>query len=202
MPPNYIHQSLVTIVSGQELESPARLIKIQLSGSHPPEFLIQSFWVSPRVCVSSKLAGAAAAAAGPRPCQERRSAPSPQVIDTSGVCLNTCRERRCDCCLCPHTSSLELTGAAQRVLPSNSTPVLILPAGVTRNTPNPHRNAYTYRLILRKRTDRLCLAKSVVPFRARECLFVLFCHPAPNEFRFLKNWGTHRTKCINLMCTA
>lgn len=137
--------------------------------------------MGPRIGVSSKFADAAAA--GPRPRHDRCSAPSPQVINPSRVCLNTSREMGCAAASALRTSFLELIDAAQRMLPSNPTPVLILPAGITLNTPNPLINAYTNRLILRKRTDRLCLANNAVPFHTRECLFILFCHPTPNKFR-------------------
>lgn len=39
----------------QASEPPRELFKAQIAGPHSQSFLIQSFWVGPRICISAQL---------------------------------------------------------------------------------------------------------------------------------------------------
>ena len=138
--------------------------------------------MGPRVCVSGKFTGDAAApgrvmsTALPGPCGWLMHAGFAGTFPVRWAVKAASSARG--------ASFLELLHTEQSLLPSNPTRVLILPAGITLNTPNPHINAYANRLILRRRTDRVRLANDAVPLHARECLFNLFCYPTPSGFGF------------------
>lgn len=95
------------------------------------------------------------------------------------VCWNPPSGMGCASCLC----------YTERT-PGSPTLALILPAGITLNTPNPHINASANRCSLRKRTDRVHLANDAVALHAGECLVDLFCVQLPMSLELcVFNWG-------------
>lgn len=142
VPPKYTCQRHMTIVSVQEPESPGRLAKMHISGFH-----LRSFWfgVLGNLCLRQV----------PRwPwCCWAKATPGELLCtiaagNDSFSCSNTSNKTACE------GRFHQAYWCRVQVPPGTSLPRPPPPAGIARNTANPHLSACTGRLIPRKRTGR------------------------------------------------